>query len=187
MPGATTTSANPIYCLDCITLAQLKGKDEQQRIIAQHAAVHGGTALNPAATPQPPPAEGGEVVLFQVINDLKARAEAGAQKYGGPLKTNNGRSAKWDKYQELLDACMYARQEIMEEELPATSLQAQIQRLSWAMVNTDGETRIRLDKIEDQLEEMALVLEHLTTNLAYMAAKRNIKLLNVSGYPRTEE
>jgi dihydroorotase len=45
----------------------------------------------------------------------------------------------------------------------------------------------RLDKIEDQLDQMALVLEHLTTNVAYMAAKRNVKLLNISGYPRTEE
>jgi hypothetical protein len=148
--------------------------------------------LNPASTPQPPPAEGGEVVLFQVIDDLKERAESGAQKYGGYLMTNNGRSAMWDLYQELLDSCMYIRQYLMEQEtqqqeLPATSPQAQIQRLSWAMVNTNGETRIRLDKIEDQLDEISLVLEHLTTNVAYMAAKRNVKLLNVSGYPRTEE
>ncbi len=124
--------------------------------------------MNPAATPQPPPAEGGGMVLFQVIEDLKARAEEGKKKYGGYLMTNNGRSAKWDKYQELLDAVMYARQELMEQEAREP-------------------VEARLDRIEDQLDEIALVLEHLTTNVAYMAAKRNVKLLNVSGYPRTHE
>lgn len=123
---------------------------------------------NLAATPQPPPAAGGEVVLFQVIDDLKARAEAGKEKYGDYLTTHNGRSAAWDKYQELLDAVMYARQELTEQEAKEP-------------VST------RLDKIEDQLDEIALVLEHLTTNMNYMAAKRGINLLNVSGYPRTHE
>jgi hypothetical protein len=108
------------------------------------------------------------MVLFQVIEDLKARAEEGKKKYGGYLMTNNGRSAKWDKYQELLDAVMYARQELMEQEAREP-------------------VEARLDRIEDQLDEIALVLEHLTTNVAYMAAKRNVKLLNVSGYPRTHE
>lgn len=123
---------------------------------------------NLAATPQPPPAAGGEVVLFQVIDDLKARAEFGKEKHGDYLRTNNGRSAAWDKYQELLDAVMYARQELTEQEAKEP-------------VST------RLDKIEDQLDEIALVLEHLTTNMNYMAAKRGINLLNVSGYPRTHE
>ncbi|MBK7107491.1 MAG: hypothetical protein IPH62_19665 [Ignavibacteriae bacterium] len=80
--------------------------------------------MNLAATPQPPPAEGGEVVLFQVINDLEARAEFGKEKHGDYLRTNNGRSAVWDAYQEILDFVMYFRQYIIEQkELPAASIE----------------------------------------------------------------
>lgn len=144
--------------------------------------------MNFAATPQPPPAEGGEVVLFQVIKDLEARAEFGNEKYGGYLMTNNGRSAAWDKYQKLLDAVMYAKQELMEqEEPPATSLQARVQRMSLGIVNTNNETRLRMDEIEERLDEIAKAINGLTINMNYMAAKRGINLLNVSGYPRTHE
>lgn len=147
---------------------------------------------NLAATHQPPPAEGGEVVLFQVIEDLKARAEFGAQKHGTLLRTNNGRSAVWDAYQEILDFVMYFRQYIIEQEMqheepPATSLQMQVQRMSLGIVNTNNETRLRMDEIEERLDEIAKAIDGLTTNMNYMAAKRGINLLNVSGYPRTHE
>jgi galactokinase len=87
---------------------------------------------------------------------------------------------------------MYFRQYIIEQEMqheepPATSLQMQVQRMSLGIVNTNNETRLRMDEIEERLDEIAKAIDGLTTNMNYMAAKRGINLLNVSGYPRTHE
>lgn len=57
-----------------------------------------------------------EVVLFSVLKDLTDRAAFGREKYGTFLKTNNGRSALQDLYEELLDASMYIKQLLLEIE-----------------------------------------------------------------------
>lgn len=57
-----------------------------------------------------------EVVLFGVLKDLTDRAAFGHEKYGTFLKTYNGRKAMQDLYEELLDACMYVKQHLMEIE-----------------------------------------------------------------------
>jgi hypothetical protein len=49
------------------------------------------------------------------VKDLKVRAAFGFKKYGTELKTNNGRNALVDAYQEALDLCCYLKQRIMEE------------------------------------------------------------------------
>lgn len=69
-----------------------------------------------ASTPQPPPTAGRVDVAPIVIADIEARVAAGKQKYGVLLQTHNGRNALWDLYQELIDACMYVRQRLLEEE-----------------------------------------------------------------------
>lgn len=69
-----------------------------------------------ASTPQPPPISGKIDVAPVVIADIEARVKAGKEKYGTLLQTHNGRSALWDLYQELIDACMYVRQRLLEEE-----------------------------------------------------------------------
>ena len=69
-----------------------------------------------AAVPQPPPVAGKIDVAPVVIADIEARVAAGKEKYGTLLQTNNRRSALWDLYQELIDACMYIRQRLLEEE-----------------------------------------------------------------------
>ena len=51
-------------------------------------------------------------VREEIIADIEARVEMGRKKYGTRLKTNNGRNVTLDLYQEILDACNYARQEI---------------------------------------------------------------------------
>lgn len=71
---------------------------------------------NQASTPQPAPIPGNVDVYPLVISDILARVEAGKLKYGTTLQTNNGRAALWDLYQELIDACMYIRQAIAEQE-----------------------------------------------------------------------
>ncbi len=67
-------------------------------------------------TPEPTPTGNGRIVLDEVMKDLKERARVGREKYGTPLKTNNGRRALVDAYQEALDMCMYLKQALMEQE-----------------------------------------------------------------------
>lgn len=68
------------------------------------------------AKPEPEPTGDGEVVVDMVIKDLGDRAEFGENKYGTKLRTNNGRNALMDAYQEAIDLVMYLRQEIAERE-----------------------------------------------------------------------
>lgn len=72
--------------------------------------------MNKAAKPQKKPNKGKTSVAKYVLADVRARVKLGQIRYGTLLKTNNGRSALWDLYQELLDAAMYCRQEILERE-----------------------------------------------------------------------
>ena len=69
-----------------------------------------------ASKPQPPPIAGKIDVAPVVIADIEERMRAGKEKYGTLLQTHNGRSALWDLYQELIDACMYIRQHLLEDE-----------------------------------------------------------------------
>lgn len=52
-----------------------------------------------------------------VIDDMRQRDNEGRKKYGTPLQASNGRDALIDLYQELLDACVYIRQEIERRNL----------------------------------------------------------------------
>ncbi len=66
--------------------------------------------------PQPDPREGRQSVTDAVVADLHERRDGGIKKYGGELKNGNGREALVDLYQELTDAVLYLRQELMEDE-----------------------------------------------------------------------
>jgi hypothetical protein len=46
--------------------------------------------------------------------DLQQRIDHGTAKYGTPLRTHNGRDAKIDAYQEVLDAIHYYQQDYLE-------------------------------------------------------------------------
>lgn len=65
---------------------------------------------------QPAPSGSGRVVVDEVVIDLCKRKDMGTAKYGTPLRTNNGRSALLDAYQEALDLCIYLKQLLMEME-----------------------------------------------------------------------
>ena len=65
---------------------------------------------------QPPPTGDGQVVLTKVLSDIQSRAEFGKAKYGTYLRTNNGRDALMDAYQEAIDLVMYLGQAIMERD-----------------------------------------------------------------------
>lgn len=52
-----------------------------------------------------------------VCVDIRRRKELGLSKYGTPLQARNGRDARMDLYEELLDAVQYLRQWIEEDNL----------------------------------------------------------------------
>lgn len=53
-------------------------------------------------------------LLEQVVEDMKARDQVGRERYGTPLRPDNGRDALVDAYQELLDFTVYLAQAQME-------------------------------------------------------------------------
>lgn len=65
---------------------------------------------------QPEPIGGGDVVGDLVLEDLRERMEFGRSRYGTYLRTNNGRDALKDLYEELIDATLYVRQLIAERD-----------------------------------------------------------------------
>lgn len=65
---------------------------------------------------QPLPTPGRENVIGHVIADLREREKKGIQTYGTTLQTHNGRDALRDLYEELLDACQYLKQLMMERD-----------------------------------------------------------------------
>lgn len=65
--------------------------------------------------PQKDPKEGKIAILPLVIADLQTRSDTGAKKYGSVLKSDNGRDALIDAYQEAMDLVMYLRQLIEEK------------------------------------------------------------------------
>lgn len=60
----------------------------------------------------PRPAEGD--VWLLVLKDMEERRKHGIEKYGVPVQPYNGRDPLVDAYQEVLDLCVYLRQEIEE-------------------------------------------------------------------------
>ena len=58
-------------------------------------------------------------IADQVIADIKKRKVQGKQKYGVPLRANNGRDALQDLYEELIDATQYIKQEMIERDTTA--------------------------------------------------------------------
>ena len=68
---------------------------------------------------QPPPKPvAGPAIQDLVLVDVAERKRVGIERYGQPVLPHNGRNALVDLYQELLDAVMYTRQLIYEQEHP---------------------------------------------------------------------
>lgn len=73
------------------------------------------TMLDSLNAPEPAPNHNDSRPIWElVIEDMRARDNAGRQKYGTPLQANNGRNPLVDAYQESLDFCVYLRQAIEE-------------------------------------------------------------------------
>jgi hypothetical protein len=73
--------------------------------------------MNNLVTEQPAPTPNDKPAVWDlVLADMAARHAEGCRKYGTPLQPHNGRDVLVDLYQELLDACVYARQAIFERD-----------------------------------------------------------------------
>lgn len=68
----------------------------------------------PGVDVQPIPTSGDAEVWPLVLADIDARQKFGLEKYGVPLRTNDGRKSLVDAYQEALDLVVYLRKEIAE-------------------------------------------------------------------------
>lgn len=69
------------------------------------------------STPEPAPKEGDSPPIWDlVIKDMRDRDKFGRAKYGVPLKARDGRNTLVDAYQEILDAAVYLRKLIYEQE-----------------------------------------------------------------------
>lgn len=51
-----------------------------------------------------------------VLADIEARKALGIQRYGQLLKAHDGRDNLRDLYEELMDACIYARKALYERD-----------------------------------------------------------------------
>lgn len=64
---------------------------------------------------EPMPKGSGVPIQDLVIEDIKLRKEFCIKKYGEPLLANNGRNTLVDIYQELLDAVIYIKLKLVED------------------------------------------------------------------------
>ena len=69
-----------------------------------------------AVDEQPAPVTSEGDVWLQVVSDMRQRRQHGIDKYGVPVQPFNGRRSMVDLYQELLDATVYCKNCLIEEE-----------------------------------------------------------------------
>lgn len=115
---------------------------------------------------QPDPKPGRQVVGHEVIKDMQERMELGRQRYGTYLETFNGRVALQDLYEELMDATMYIKQRIMEEQAALgfvsefnktadTVHQTAVEKGWWDVERNDGEIiALMHSELSEALEAM---------------------------------
>lgn len=81
---------------------------------------------------QPPPTPNkNPSVWLNVIQDMFGRNAIGIERYGTPLQPFNGRNSIQDIYEELLDACVYMKQKMIED--------AAIRKFLLRIENSDSE------------------------------------------------
>lgn len=89
-----------------------------------------------------------EEVRTRAVELLEARKQLGLTRYGSLLQAHNGRDARRDLVEEIVDALVYARQLIEEQGLPgstaypaARAYQRLMSALVWAMQVPGGDLR----------------------------------------------
>lgn len=87
---------------------------EEQRAELEHPTKQ--FRLRPGDQPLPTGDEDAPNIHELVVADVMNRMQLGKNRYGQPLKPHNGRDPLLDHYEELLDACAYARQMLFERD-----------------------------------------------------------------------
>ncbi len=126
----------------------------------------GGKQLN---RPEPPPLPNARPATWElVIEDMRARDHSGRAKYGTPLQPFNGRNNLIDLYQELLDACVYVRNEIEERgesrpalASPARNLNEEILRGIQQLMNDRDQLRASLTACQTDNTRLVLANREL--------------------------
>lgn len=86
-------------------------REEEQREMSDEGQ---GAGLN---AEQPPPADGeGPDCWLLVLADMEERRRLGIERYGKPVRPDNGRDALIEAYQECLDLAVYLRQAIAQRD-----------------------------------------------------------------------
>ena len=80
-----------------------------------------------------------------VIADIEARKAVGIKRYGTALQPFNGRDALLDLYEELLDACVYLKQALVERD----------SRPPAVLYDQDAEVKTPLENLEHGDEYVA--------------------------------
>ena len=89
----------------------------QTKVILITKKLDKNDTISNLSTPEPLPEQNNLPAVWDlVIDDMKARDQFGVDKYHMHLQPFNGRDALKDMYQELLDACVYARQMLYERD-----------------------------------------------------------------------
>lgn len=96
-------------------LTDKQAREMVEKLIKERHLRNAANKVTMASAQEPTPKGKGKVVLDYVRKDLEKRAEVGKEKYGTLLRTDNGRDALIDAYQEALDLVMYLRQLLIEE------------------------------------------------------------------------
>ncbi len=104
--------------------------------------------------PEPAPLPNASTPIWDLVcADMRERDHVGRAKYGTPLQAHNGRDALVDLYQELLDACVYVRQEIAERADAAAAERTRIVEQLRAYADTcSGVERSYLLEASDHVE-----------------------------------
>jgi hypothetical protein len=114
---------------------------EQGRAIADNVREQHRATLN---TPEPAPIPNDRRPVWDlVIEDMRARDNAGRAKYGTPLQAGNGRDPLVDAYQEALDLAVYLRQAIEERREQVIKMLGVV----WCMGNTGVDPRERVEAL----------------------------------------
>lgn len=124
-PAEVEPDPDQIVCPDCgegiVTIDETRGVGvcDTCSAVLPMAIEPGGKPTKTREGDQPlPVANEHRDIQSRVIEDIAARREVGISRYGTALQPHNGRDAMLDLYEELLDACMYAKQVMVERDQP---------------------------------------------------------------------
>jgi len=106
------TGTYPLVCVLC----KKYNEREEARSSTDHPYANVGRAKTEPEDQPMPVVNDLPFVHDQVAQDVAARGELGKRRYGTKLQPFNGRNALQDVYEELLDAAVYIKQRIIEEE-----------------------------------------------------------------------